>query len=172
MFARQAAYRRTVADRGFRVPSTYDDHADAWERVRRALAVAPPSPVPCNNDLLAANYIDDGELVWLIDYEYSGTNDPYFELGNTATECGFGEDQVDAWVEAYLGRPPSRADLARARLQRLASEYGWALWGYIQAGAATLDFDFTGWGDERYEKAAATFRGPDLDRLLQDVVNG
>ncbi len=171
MFARQAAYRRTVADRGFALPDTYDDHADAWDQVRRALAVAPPARMPCNNDLLAANYIDDGERVWLIDYEYSGMNDPFFELGNTATECGFTEEQTDAWVEAYVG-DPTPADRARARLQRLCSEYGWSLWGFIQAGAATLDFDFHGWGMERFEKAEATFRGPDLDRLLREVTDG
>lgn len=173
MFARQATYRRTVAERGFAVPDTYDDHADDWERVRTALAAAAPTPtVPCNNDLLAANYIDDGTRVWLIDYEYSGNNDPFFELGNTATECGFSEEQTDAWVEAYLGRAPTRAELAHVRLQRLASEYGWSLWGYIQAGGSSLDFDFTAWGDERFEKAVATFRGPHLDRLLEDVARG
>ena len=69
MFARQASYRRTVADRGFPVPPTYDDHAEDWEAVRRALAARPRPTVPCNNDLLAANFIDDGERVWLIDYE-------------------------------------------------------------------------------------------------------
>ena len=113
-----------------------------------------------------------GRSRWLIDYEYSGTNDPFFELGNTATECGFTEEQTDAWVEAYLDRAPTRADLARVRLQRLCSEYGWSLWGFIQAGAATLDFDFRGWGQERFDKAEATFRGPDLGRLLDEAAAG
>ncbi len=171
MFARQAAYRRTVEERGFTVPGSYDDHADAWERVRRALAVRAPATVPCNNDLLAANYIDDGERVWLIDYEYSGNNDPFFELGNTATECSFTEEQIDAWVAAYVGSP-SRADRARVRLQALCSQYGWSLWGFIQAEAATLDFDFHAWGMERFEKAEATFRGPAFERLLDEVATG
>lgn len=132
--------------------------------------------MPCNNDLLAANFIDDAGSdgrgrVWLIDYEYSGNNDPCFELGNTATECGFSPDQVEAYVAAYFGSP-SRADLARVRLQMLCSEYGWSLWGFIQAAASPIDYDFREWGRERYEKAAATFRGPDLPRLLDEVVNG
>ena len=120
MFARQAGYLATVRDRGFPVPSTYDDHADAWDEVRRALAAAPRPAVACNNDLLAANFIDDGERVWLIDYEYSGNNDACFELGNTATECGFTPEQVEAWTAAYFGTP-TRADLARVRLQMLCS---------------------------------------------------
>jgi thiamine kinase-like enzyme len=170
MFERQATYRRTVAERGFPLPPTYDDHAEDWEAVRRALAARQRPTVPCNNDLLAANYLDDGERVWLIDYEYSGNNDVGFELGNTATECDFTPEMVEAWTEAYVG-DPTPADLARVRLGALCSAYGWSLWGFIQAASSPLDFDFHSWGMERYEKAAATFRGPDFARLLEDVVS-
>ena len=82
---------------------------------------------------------------WLIDYEYSGNNDTCFELGNTATECDFTPEQVEAYTEAYFGTP-TRADLARVRLQMLCSEYGWSLWGFIQAAASPIDFDFHGLG--------------------------
>jgi thiamine kinase-like enzyme len=170
MFARQAGYLRTVRERGFRLPATYDDHDDAWDQVRRALAATPRATVPCNNDLLAANYIDDGEKVWLIDYEYSGNNDACFELGNTTTECGFTPEMTEAWTEAYFGSP-TRGDLARVRLQALVSEYGWSLWGFIQAATSPMDYDFHGWGMERFEKAEATFRGPELQDLLGDVAN-
>jgi len=170
MFRRQADYRRTVAERDFPLPSTYDDHADDWDAVRRALEVHPAPTVPCNNDLLAANFIDDSDRVWLIDYEYSGNNDATFELGNTATECDFAPEQVEAWAGAYFGTP-SRADVARVRLGSLCSAYGWSLWGFIQAASSPLDFDFHAWGMERYEKAAATFRGPDFTRLLEDVAS-
>lgn len=176
MFARQATYLRTVRERGYWLPPGYAEHEDAWAGVRRALTSTHRATVPCNNDLLAANFIHDAGSdgrgrVWLIDYEYAGNNDPCFELGNTATECGFSPDQVEAYVAAYFGSP-SRADLARVRLQMLCSEYGWSLWGFIQAAASPIDYDFREWGRERYEKAAATFRGPDLPRLLDEVVNG
>lgn len=171
MFARRTAYLRTVRERGYWLPGGYDAHADAWEQVRRALAVDPRPTVPCNNDLLAANFIDDGERVALIDYEYSGNNEASFELGNTATECNMPDEQVEAYVEAYYGSP-TRADLARVRLQMLCSEYGWSLWGFIQAAASPIDYDFRGWGTWRYEKAVATFRGSSFTRLLEDVAGG
>jgi thiamine kinase-like enzyme len=171
MFRRQASYRRTVGEQGYWLPVGYDDHADAWAEVERALAVAPRPTVPCNNDLLAANFIDDGQRVWLIDYEYSGNNDPCFELGNTATECNLSPEQVEAYVECYFGAP-TRADLARVRLQMLCSEYGWSLWGFIQSAASPIEYDFRSWGMDRYEKAVATFRGPDLARLLEEVAHG
>ena len=168
MFARQAAYLRTVRQQGYWLPPGYDEHADAWADVRRALTSTDPATVPCNNDLLAANFIDDGDRCWLIDYEYSGNNDPCFELGNTATECGFSPEQVATYAEAYFGAlTPAR--LARVRLQALCSAYGWSLWGFIQAAASPIDHDFRGWGLERYEKAAATFRGPDLAGMLAEV---
>jgi thiamine kinase-like enzyme len=171
MFARQATYLATVRAHGYELPRGYDDHAAAWADVRRALAVRAGPTVPCNNDLLAANFIDDGPRCHLIDYEYSGNNDACFELGNTATECDFTPEQVEAYTVAYFGSP-TRADLARVRLQMLVSEYGWSLWGFIQAAASPIDYDFHGWGMERYEKAVATFRGPDLPRLLEEVTDG
>lgn len=170
MFSRQASYLRTVRDQGYWLPPAYDDHADAWDDVRRTLTSTAPTTVPCNNDLLAANFIDDGTRVRLIDYEYSGNNDPAFELGNTTTECDFSAEQVEAYVAAYFGRV-TPALLARVRLQALCSEYGWSLWGFIQAAASPIDHDFRAWGLERYEKAAATFRGPQFTRLLEDVVD-
>jgi thiamine kinase-like enzyme len=171
MFARQAGYLATIRDRGYRLPDGYDGFADAWADVRRALAAAPRRTVPCNNDLLAANFIDDGDQVWLIDYEYSGNNDPCFELGNTSTECGFSEEMTEAWTEAYFG-DPTAADRARVRLQALCSAYGWSLWGFIQAATSPLEFDFWSWGLERFEKAARTFRDPGFPTLLKDVADG
>ncbi|HEX3931595.1 MAG TPA: LPS biosynthesis choline kinase [Nocardioides sp.] len=176
MFARQAGYLESVREHRMTLPAGYTDHAAAWDDVRRALAAAPRPTVPCNNDLLAANYLDDATFeghgrVWLIDYEYSGNNDACFELGNTTTECDFTEDMIDAWCEAYFG-DPTPADRARVRVQALCSQYGWALWGFIQEATSPIDFDFGSWGMERYEKADATFRGGRLPTLLEQVAEG
>jgi thiamine kinase-like enzyme len=168
MFRRQARYRRTVAERGFRLFDGYDDFDVDFRRVEAALAERQKPTVPCNNDLLAGNFIDDGHKLWLIDYEYSGNNDACFELGNTATECELDRDQVEALATAHFGRA-LRHRIARVRLQSLVSEYGWALWGCIQASASSIDFDFDAWGRERFEKAARTFTGPEFQRLLDEV---
>ena len=156
------------AERGYRLFEGYDDLDGAFQRVRAALAGPREPTVPCNNDLLAGNFVDDGRKLWLIDYEYSGNNDACFELGNTATECELDEDQLEALVTAYFGRP-RRSRFARVRLQSLVSQYGWALWGAIQASASSLDFDFDAWGRERFEKAARTFTDPAFGRLLEEA---
>jgi thiamine kinase-like enzyme len=168
MFARQARYLRTVQDRGYPLFGGYTDHDDAFHRIERALAVRAEPTVPCNNDLLAGNFVDDGEKIWLIDYEYSGNNDACFELGNTSTECDLDDEQVAALVTAYYGRP-LRAKLARVRLQALVSAYGWSLWGAIQAAASHIDFDFETWGLERFEKAARGLTSDHFETLLEEA---
>jgi len=168
MFDIQRRYRSVVRSRGFRIPAGYDDLAPAFEAVRAALAVRDLGTVPCNNDLLAANFIDDGDRIWLIDYEYSGNNDACFELGNIWAECHLSVDALAELVAAYYGRP-LRSRIARARLLGLAGKYGWTLWGAIQSAASPLDFDFWSWAMERFEGAAEGFTASDFGGLLEDV---
>jgi thiamine kinase-like enzyme len=170
MFDIQRRYRSVVAARGMRIPPGYDALAGQFEAMRAALAVRAGPTVPCNNDLLAGNFIDDGDRIWLIDYEYSGNNDPCFELGNIASECGLTTDALAGLVTAYYGRA-SRGLIARARLLGLASRYGWTLWGAIQHAASPIDFDFWSWAMERFDGAAAEFAAPGFPALLQDVTS-
>lgn len=168
MFTRQSRYRKTVQEKSFGLFDGYDSFEADFHRVAVALAVRAEPTVPCNNDLLAGNFVDDGTKLWLIDYEYSGNNDACFELGNTATECDLDDDQVEALATSYFGQR-LRHKIARVRLQSLVSQYGWSLWGAIQSSASSLDFDFRAWGLERFEKAAHTFTSPVFERLLEDV---
>ena len=168
MFERQPSYLKTVLDNGFRMPLDYLDHADTFAEIARALNATDQTTVPCNNDLLAGNFIEDGDKIWLIDYEYSGNNDPCFELGNTWSEVGMSVEQLDEFVTAYYGSP-LRHKTARAHLQGIVAKYGWTLWGCIQNGSSAIEFDFWEWAMERYEAAVAEFKGPNLARLLDDV---
>jgi thiamine kinase-like enzyme len=165
MFMRQPAYLRTCQDRGFHLPEGYADHERDFRRIQAALAARPLPTVPCNNDLLAGNIVDDGERIWLIDYDYAGNNDAYFELGNTWTECELDDEHLVELVTAYVGHADP-ALIARTRLQATVSRYGWSLWGFIQAATNSDDFDFYGWGQERFDKAVADFRSPHFDTWL------
>ena len=165
MFAVQARYRRIVAEHGFRLPPRYDEFAPAVVRIREALGPRDHT-VPCNNDLLAGNLIDDGAQVRIIDYEYSGNNDPCFELGNAWSEAALPVPLLDVLVTAYFGRPRP-AQVARARLFGLVAKYGWTLWASIQDGSSPIAFDFWSWGMEKYDRAVREFDSPDLGRLLE-----
>ncbi len=168
MFDIQRRYFELVQERGFRLPDGYTDFAPQVARMRKAMSVRPEPTVPCNNDLLAENFIDDGARLWLIDYEYSGNNEPSFELGNIWSESNLSLEQLSELVTCYYGSP-LRSKIARARLWGLMSKYGWTLWASIQDGAADIDFDFWRWGIEKYERAVAEFTGPGFDGLLADV---
>jgi len=168
MFEIQRRYRSVVADRGIRIPAGYDELMVKFDAMAAALATRADGTVPCNNDLLAANFIDDGDKIWLIDYEYSGNNDACFELGNIWAECQLTDEALAALITEYYGRP-LRNKIARATLLGLAGKYGWTLWGAIQAAVSPIDFDFWSWAMERFEGAAAGFSSPGFADLLEDV---
>ena len=164
MFEVQAGYRRIVAEHGFRLPPRYDEFVPHVERIRAALGPRVHT-VPCNNDLLAENLLDDGQRVRIIDYEYSGNNDPCFELGNIWSEATLPEPLLEVLVSAYFGEPRP-VQVARARLFALIAKYGWTLWASIQDGSSPMEFDFWSWGMQKYYRAVAEFDSPDLDALL------
>jgi len=168
MFAIQHGYLDVVHERGFRLPDRYEDFEPQVRSIEEAMRAQSEPTVPCNNDLLAENFIEVDGAMRLIDYEYSGMNDACFELGNVWSESNLSLDQLEELVAAYYGRP-LRNKVARARLWGLMSKYGWTLWGSIQAGISDIDFDFWGWAMEKYDRAVAEFDGPDFERLLAEV---
>jgi thiamine kinase-like enzyme len=135
-------------------------------RIETALMARPLPTVPCHNDLLAENYLDDGRRLWIVDYEYSGNNDPTFELGNTAQELGYDDARLAELCAAYFGEA-SELLIARCRLQMIMSDMGWTLWAAIQARISSIDYDFSGWATERSDRAAAMVEGPDFGRWLR-----
>lgn len=161
-------YLGIVTERGFRLPDDYLDLAPKVEALEDAMARRPEPLVPCNNDLLAANFIDDGTKIWLIDYEYGGMNEASFELGNIASESGLDGATTELLVDSYWG-VPSRHRLARAQSWSLLARYGWTLWASIQDAVSTIDFDFWGWGMEKYDSARAELLGPRHAELLEGL---
>ncbi len=168
MFEIQKGYLNIVTERGFRLPDQYLNYAQHLDKMEQALSVLAEPKVPCNNDLLAANFIDDGEKIWLIDYEYSGNNDACFELGNIYSESSLSYEQLIELVDAYYGK--HRADkVARAWLYALLARYGWTLWASIQASVSEIEFNFWDWGMEKYEVAMRDFASPQFNQALSQV---
>ena len=168
MFKIQRGYIGVVQERGFRLPDRYLEFEPQVRALEQAMRIRVEQTVPCNNDLLAENFIDVGGELRLIDYEYSGNNEPSFELGNIWSESNLSLEQLAELVAHYYGRP-LRNKVARARAWGLMSKYGWTLWGSIQVGISDLDFDFWGWAMEKYDRAVEEFDGPAFEQLLADV---
>jgi thiamine kinase-like enzyme len=168
MFRLSERYLSLCDERGFTVPDGYREGIVAVPRIEAAFAAHLLPTVPCHNDLLAENYIDDGTTLRIVDYEYSGNNDPTFELGNTCQELGWDEPRIEELCAAYFGEA-SPALLARMKLNMIMSDVGWTLWAAIQARISTIDYDFWGWALERWGRAAAKLSDPAFEEWLAAV---
>lgn len=168
MFRLTEYYLSLCRDRDIKIPNGYPERMPAVTDIEKAMSVRPLPTVPCNNDLLAENYIHDGEKLWLIDYEYSGNNDPTFELGNTCQEMQFSDEQIREVCAAYFGDATPQM-IARMKLNMIMSDVGWGLWAAIQASISTIDFDFWGWALERWGRAEAKLDSKDYAGWMKDV---
>ena len=170
MFTTQRNYLTIVQDNGFRTPDGYLDFAPMVAQIKKAFEVLFEGLVPCNNDLLPGNFIDDGKKIWLIDYEYSGNNDACFEIGNVWAEAFLPLEALEELVTAYYGahRPDK---VARAWLWALMAKYGWTLWASIQDSVSEIDFDFWEWGMSKYDLARTEFTSDYFKKALIAVTS-
>jgi thiamine kinase-like enzyme len=168
MFRLTEYYLNLCKERDIKIPDGYQERMPTVARIEKAMSARPLPTVPCNNDLLAENYIDDGNQLWLIDYEYSGNNDPTFELGNTCQEMQFDDAQIEEVCAAYFGDVTAQK-IGRMKLNMIMSDVGWGLWAAIQAKISTIDFDFWGWSMDRWGRAVEKMDSSEFPLWLRDV---
>ena len=166
------AYRALAAARGVRIPPEYERASVVGRRIELACLAAPLEPRPCHNDLLNANFIDDGARIRIVDWEYAGMGDPFFDLGNFSINHELTPDQDAHLLRAYDGGEVRPARLARLTLMRVVSDFREAMWGVLQQGISTLDVDFVGYAAEHFDRLLANASAPTFDRSLRDVAGG
>jgi thiamine kinase-like enzyme len=167
MVAVQARYLRIVTENDYPLPADYDRYAERAREVGAALTRTRTRTAPCHNDLMPGNFIESGgpgSDMWIVDYEYSGNNDPCYDLGDAINELELTPDAAEQLVTEYHGAPHPR-ELARARLWSLMSKYGWSLWGSIRIGT-TGDPEINEWARALWARAVEEFESPELDELL------
>ena len=152
MFRLIEYYLRIVDEHAVAIPDGYRDWLPTIATIEKAVSVGTLPSVPCHNDLLCENFIDDGETLRIVDYELSGNNDPCFDLGNTAQEAKLDQNLRAALCRAYFGHDDAR-QLARMNLFALMSDVGWTLWGAIQAKISGVEFDFVDYYTGRWKRA-------------------
>ncbi|MBA2720228.1 MAG: phosphotransferase [Chloroflexi bacterium] len=162
------AYRALAAARGVPIPPEYElAHAIAL-RIELALLSNPLEMRPCHNDLLNANFIDDGTRIRIVDWEYAGMGDPFFDLGNFSVNHGLTPDEDVTVLRAYEGEVrPDR--LARLTVMRTMSDFREAMWGVLQQGISTLDVDFVAYAGEHFERLLANATTAAFERALREV---
>jgi thiamine kinase-like enzyme len=142
------AYSATAQEHGVRVPSAYERAKGLADQIERRRSPAPLRP--CHNDLLNANFIDDGVRLVLVDWEYAGMGDPFFDLGNFAVNHELTEESERALLTAY-----GSEDAAALVLMRFMSDFREAMWGVVQQGISQLAVDFVAYADEHFARALA-----------------
>lgn len=164
-------HARDAASHGVIPPSSYDRLHRQSRRIEAAFAQAPLPLVPCHNDLLPGNvlFAADGEPgVWLLDFEYAGMNDRFFDLGNLSVNCGFDHGDDEHLLQLYLGSI-SRAAWARLQLMKMMSEFREGMWAVVQQAISTLDTDFVSYADERLSSCERLASRPEFDRWVADA---
>jgi thiamine kinase-like enzyme len=157
-------YRRIALERGGELPAAFapaHDVARRIERLRRGMQA-----VPCHNDLLNANFLDDGEHLRIVDWEYAGMGDRFFDLANFSINHELDADASTALLEAYFGA--ARPEDARAlELMRFMSDFREAMWGVVQSAVSELDFDFRTYAAEHFERLERTAASPRFVAALE-----
>jgi thiamine kinase-like enzyme len=141
-------YHDLAEERGVPVPSVYEEASRRAAEIQGRRGAAPART--CHNDLLAANFIDDGSRLWLVDWEYAGMGDPFFDLGNFAANHELDRDGERELLSAY-----GSDDLEALHDMRFMSDFREAMWGVVQQGISALEFDFAGYAAKHFERALA-----------------
>ena len=162
------AYRALALSRGVLVPPEYELALSIARRIELAFLTAPVELRPCHNDLLNANFIHDGSRLRIVDWEYAGMGDPFFDLGNFSINHELDADADAALLAAYAGET-RRVDLARMTLMRVVSDFREAMWGVLQQGISTLDVDFVAYAAEHFDRLLAAASRPAFERALDEV---
>jgi thiamine kinase-like enzyme len=147
---------RTIAEaRGVVVPQAFDRIHEKAVDIEAAFAAQPLRDRPCHNDLLNANFLLDGDHVWIVDYEYGGMGDLFFDLGNLSINNGLSPDAQEMLLRLYFD---DVTDARRARLQlmRIMSDFREAMWGVVQQAISTLDFDYVDYAGRHFARCLAT----------------
>jgi thiamine kinase-like enzyme len=156
-------YGAEAESNGVRIPAAFEEAHEVSERIRAARG--PQPEVPCHNDLLNANFLDDGDIR-IVDWEYAGMGDRFFDLANFSVNHDFDLDDDRRLLSAYFGSDQAR-DVAALRLMRFMSDFREAMWGVLQSGISELDFDFMGYADRHFGRMQATAAEPEFIDYLR-----
>jgi thiamine kinase-like enzyme len=168
-FAIVDAYHATAVAHATLVPPAFPRLIARAHDIRAALTHPEHAPVPCHNDLLTANLLHDGERVRIVDWEYAGVGDRFFDLGNLSVNNGFTEADDERLIAAYFGEPCTSRRFAALRLMRIMSDFREGMWGVVQTAISTLDFDFAAYAEEHLERVAAGLAEPCFPTWLEDA---
>jgi thiamine kinase-like enzyme len=172
LFAMIDDYLAILDERKAELPDGYTAVVESAQPVRNALDRNPVALAPCHCDPLCENFLDDGERMWIVDWEYSGMNDPLWDLGDLSVEDAFTLEQDLEMMRAYCGREPDPAEFGRMMIYKAMCDLLWTLWGLIQHSDGNQAEDFWAYATGRLERCKTLMGTPEFARYVQAVAAG
>ena len=162
-------YLKILSTKEVNLPEGYHDIVKAAEPVKEALQANPAALAPCHCDPLCENFLDDGKNMWIVDWEYSGMNDPLWDLGDLSVEAGMNEAQENEMLEAYFGKAPTSAQKGRVIIYKAMCDLLWTLWGLIQLADKNPADDFWAYSIERFERCKVLMQNPTFTEHINAI---
>jgi thiamine kinase-like enzyme len=159
-------YRRIAHERGVAIPDAFEPAHERAGRIEEAFAQAPVPECPCHNDLLADNFLRGDDGFWLVDYEYAGMGDPFFDLGNLSINNALSEDSQEALLGLMFDEVTD-AHRARLQLMRIMSDFREAMWGVVQQALSTLDIDYVAYAGRHFDRLSRSMADERFERWLE-----
>lgn len=162
-------YMKVLADKNATLPEGYADVVAEAAPIREVLRDKPGALVPSHCDPLCENFLDDGQRMWIVDYEYSGMNDALWDLGDLSVEAGLNDEQELEMLTAYFDGPPSEAQIGRMVIYKAMCDLLWTLWGLIQHADENPAEDFWAYATNRFERCKALMLAPSFAAHVKAV---
>ncbi|MXN64431.1 phosphotransferase [Stappia sp. GBMRC 2046] len=163
LFSMIDGYLKVLSTKDTDLPEGYHGIVKAAEPVKEVLAASRVQLAPCHCDPLCENFLDDGEIMWIVDWEYSGMNDPLWDVGDLSVEAGMDERQEAELLRGYFGRNPSAAEKGRVVIYKAMCDLLWTLWGLIQHADGNPAEDFWAYATTRFERCKALMQSAEFD---------
>jgi thiamine kinase-like enzyme len=172
LFAMIEEYLRVLSTKDVVLPEGYHAVVAEAEGIRQVLAKHPAALAPCHCDPLCENFLDTGERMWIVDWEYSGMNDPMWDLGDLSVEGNFGEAEDEAMLTAYFGGPARGPDRGRMVIYKAMCDLLWTLWGLIQLANGNPADDFRAYAGNRFTRCRRLMATPAFAQHVRSVAAG
>lgn len=172
LFAMIENYLKVLSTKDVQLPEGYHDIVKAAEPVKQALEENPAPLVACHCDPLCENFLDDGEAMWIVDWEYSGMNDPLWDVGDLSVEAQMDEKQEAELLLGYFSREPTPAERGRVIIYKAMCDLLWTLWGLIQFADKNPADDFWAYATTRFERCKALMQQEEFSTHLAAVRAG
>ncbi len=162
-------YLKILSSKDVDLPEGYHGIVKAATPVKELLESNPATLAPCHCDPLCENFLDDGKNMWIVDWEYSGMNDPLWDLGDLSVEANMNEDQENELLEAYFGAVPTPAQKGRVVIYKAMCDLLWTLWGLIQHADKNPAEDFWAYSIERFERCKLLMQNPNFTEHINAI---